>query len=302
MALRVTIDPHSGFCGGVIRAIGLAEKFLREHPGETLYSLGAIVHNEEELARLTSQGMVTVDMDSLRSLAPEGAVPVLIRAHGEPPSTYAAARERSYALLDCTCPVVLKLQKDIRDAYARLTASPRGGQLVIFGRIGHAEVLGLVGQVDGDALVVESEEMLRSMLREGKLRCDAPVEVFSQTTKSPAEYARICTVLSQAMSDPSMLTVHNTICTQVALRNEHLSDFARTHDVVVFVAGESSSNGKVLYDLCKSFNDRTFMCNSAAALDASWFRKGDRVGVSGATSTPRWLLEQVSSAIAALDI
>ena len=302
MALRVEIDPHSGFCGGVIRAIGGAERFLDSHPGETLYSLGSIVHNEAELARLASRGLVTVDLPALRRLAPEGGVPVLIRAHGEPPSTYETARHEGYELLDCTCPVVLKLQKDIRAAYGRLKAEGREGQLVIFGRIGHAEVLGLVGQADGDAVVVESEEMLLSLLSEGVLRHDRPIEIFSQTTKSPEEYARVCAALSAAMDDPSMLTVHNTICTQVALRHEQLSEFALSHDVIVFVSGGASSNGKVLYDLCKSLNPRTFLVGSPEEADPSWFRDGDSVGVSGATSTPEWLLDRIARRISSFVI
>ena len=302
MALQVEIDPHSGFCGGVIRAIGGAERFLDAHPGEPLYSLGSIVHNEAELARLAARGLVTVDLPSLRQLAPAGGVHVLIRAHGEPPSTYEAARREGYELLDCTCPVVLKLQRDIRDAYGRLKASGRGGQLLIFGRIGHAEVLGLVGQTGGDALVVESVEMLRSLLDSGVVRRDVPIEIFSQTTKSPDEYGCVCATLAEEMDDPSLLTVHNTICTQVALRHEQLSEFAAAHDVVVFVSGGASSNGKVLYGLCKSLNPRTFLVGSPEEVDESWFRRGDRVGVSGATSTPEWLLKQVASLIASFDL
>lgn len=299
-ALSVEIDPHAGFCGGVIRAISSAEGFLDAHPGGKLYSLGAIVHNEEELSRLGAKGLETVNLDSLETIAPGGGVPVLIRAHGEPPKTYERAAAKNYEVLDCTCPVVLKLQKDIRKAYLRLR--PTGGQLIIFGRVGHAEVLGLLGQVDGDALVVESEAMLEEMLSEGKIRTGGPIEIFSQTTKSPDGYARLCERLRAAMADPSQLSVHDTICTQVARRHESLSSFARSHDVILFVTGKESSNGAVLSELCRSFNPRTYRISSPQSIEHGWFRPGDSVGVSGATSTPKWLLEQVAAFVSSLKI
>ena len=181
MALSVEIDPHSGFCGGVIRAIGSAERFLSDHPGEKLYSLGSIVHNEEELRRLSGRGLVTVSKEELSALAASGGASLLIRAHGEPPETYREAAALGFEVVDCTCPVVLRLQEDIRRAYERLGG---GGQLVIFGRIGHAEVLGLVGQVGGDAVVIEDAAMLRAFLADGTIRRDARIELFSQTTKT----------------------------------------------------------------------------------------------------------------------
>ena len=211
MALRVEIDPHAGFCGGVIRAIGTAERFLSEHPGEKLYSLGAIVHNEEELERLSACGLVTVSREELERLSASGETSLLIRAHGEPPQTYGQAEALGFEVVDCTCPVVLKLQQDILAAYRRLHAPGRSGQLVIFGRIGHAEVLGLVGQVGGDAVVVEDLPMLQRFLDEGVIRHDASVELFSQTTKSPEEYERIADCLSEALKDPDGLRVHRTI-------------------------------------------------------------------------------------------
>lgn len=301
MALSVEIDPHSGFCGGVIRAIGSAERFLSEHPGEPLHSLGAIVHNDEELDRLSRQGLVTVSREDLQGLAAAGRTSLLIRAHGEPPETYRIASTLGFEVVDCTCPVVLKLQKDIRAAYERLQ-SEGGGQVVIFGRVGHAEVLGLVGQVDGDAVVVEDAGMLRSFLSDGTIRPDARTELFSQTTKDPEEYAEIASLLSSALSAPSLLTVHDTICQQVARRHRNLSEFALSHDVVIFVSGTTSSNGQVLFGLCKSLNIRTFHISSEADLRKEWFRSDDKVGVCGATSTPKWLLEQVASRIAGLPL
>ena len=284
--VTVEIDPRSGFCGGVIRAISQAERFLEGQ--DHLYSLGAIVHNEAELDRLGAEGLRTVV--SVPDV-PDGET-VLIRAHGEPPSTYAEAKRRGLTVIDCTCPVVLKLQQHIREAYARLHAEGRHGTLIIFGKIGHAEVLGLLGQVDGDAIVVENLPMLEAALP--RIDFSQPVEIFSQTTKSPSEYAEIC---ARVRSLTDSVTVHDTICAQVATRHEHLAAFARTHDLILFVAGEASSNGKVLFDLCRRVNPRSHRIGSAADIDPVWVRDGDCVGVCGATSTPKWLLEQVADAV-----
>lgn len=293
MALQVEIEKHSGFCGGVIRAIGRAEKFLEESPGRTLYSLGDIVHNEAELRRLGEKGLITVDKDGLMNIPDPSSETLLIRAHGEPPQTYSLAQKLGLTVIDCTCPVVLKLQKSIREAYERV--KPAGGQIVIFGKIGHAEVLGLLGQVSGDAVVIENMPMLLSALEDGSIRTDKPLEIFSQTTKSPVEYSEICKALESCPG--AGLQVHNTICSQVASRHEELADFALRHDVIVFVSGVSSSNGKVLFDLCKSRNQRTYHISDPSELEPEWFSDGDKVGVCGATSTPGWLLEQVAERI-----
>lgn len=293
MAIQVEIEKHSGFCGGVIRAIGRAEKFLEESPGRTLYSLGDIVHNEAELRRLGEKGLITVDKDGLMNIPDPSSETLLIRAHGEPPQTYSLAQKLGLTVIDCTCPVVLKLQKSIREAYERV--KPAGGQIVIFGKIGHAEVLGLLGQVSGDAVVIENMPMLLSALEDGSIRTDKPLEIFSQTTKSPVEYSEICKVLESCPG--AGLQVHNTICSQVASRHEELADFALRHDVIVFVSGASSSNGKVLFDLCKSRNPHTYHISEPSELESDWFSDGDKVGVCGATSTPGWLLEQVAERI-----
>lgn len=287
--LNVEIDPGSGFCGGVIRAITRAEDFLSQK--NRLYSLGAIVHNDAELGRLQNQGLLTVN--SLEEV-PEGET-VLIRAHGEPPSTYESAQKRNLTVIDCSCPVVLQLQRRIRDAYIRLHQDGVHGQIIIFGRVGHAEVLGLLGQVDGDALVVENPQMLEEAM--GKLDFTEPMEIFSQTTKSPLEYKEICDML---LARGARLTVNDTICAQVASRHEKLVSFARTHDIILFVSGKSSSNGKVLSDLCRSVNPHTYLVNSPAEIEAGWFRSGQSVGVCGATSTPKWQLEIVADAIRAI--
>lgn len=293
MALQVEIEKHSGFCGGVIRAIGRAEKFLEESPGRTLYSLGDIVHNEAELRRLGEKGLITVDKDGLMNIPDPSSETLLIRAHGEPPQTYSLAQKLGLTVIDCTCPVVLKLQKSIREAYERV--KPAGGQIVIFGKIGHAEVLGLLGQVSGDAVVIENMPMLLSALEDGSIRTDKPLEIFSQTTKSPVEYSEICKVLESCPG--AGLQVHNTICSQVASRHDELAEFALRHDVIVFVSGASSSNGKVLFDLCKSRNPHTYHISEPSELESDWFSDGDKVGVCGATSTPGWLLEQVAERI-----
>jgi len=281
--LSVEIDPGSGFCGGVIRAITKAEDSLAQ--GTRLYSLGAIVHNDAELGRLQKQGLVTVN--SLDEV-PEGGT-VLIRAHGEPPSTYAEASARHLTVIDCSCPVVLQLQQRIREAYARIHAQGVHGQIIIFGQVGHAEVLGLVGQVNGDALVVENPEMLEEAMP--SLDFSEPIEIFSQTTKSPREYKIICDML-QARG--ARLTIHNTICGQVSSRHEKLIQFAQNHDIIIFVTGKESSNGKILSALCRNVNPRTYVIGRIKEIDSAWFRDGDRVGVCGATSTPKWALEAVA--------
>ena len=289
--MTVEIDPHSGFCGGVIRAIGTAEEFL-DAGGGRLYSLGAIVHNEEELARLEGRGLVPLGKEQLGLAAGQT---LLIRAHGEPPQVYARLKELDINVIDCTCPVVLGLQKQIREAYARV--APAGGQVVLFGKIGHPEVLGLVGQVpEGGVVVVETPEQLQAHLADGSIRPDRVIELFSQTTMSPEGYAAVREHL-QVVMQGAALTVHDTICRQVASRHQELAEFARSHDAVVFVAGRDSSNGKVLYELCRRANPRTRLIGSASQLESAWFRPGDRVGVCGATSTPKWLLEDVAAAI-----
>ena len=293
--MQVEIDTHSGFCGGVIRAIGTAEAFLDAGTGR-LYSLGAIVHNEEELSRLESRGLRTVGKDALGTPAgPEAGETVLIRAHGEPPQVYARLQALGLRVIDCTCPVVLGLQQKIREAFARV--APAGGQVVLFGKIGHPEVLGLVGQVEpGGVIVVENAEQLQARLADGSIRADHAIELFSQTTMSPEGYAAVREQLQAAMQGVP-LTVHDTICRQVASRHQELAAFAREHDAVVFVSGRDSSNGKVLCELCRRANFRTYHIGSAAELKPEWFRPEDRVGVCGATSTPKWLLEQVARAI-----
>lgn len=292
--LTVDIDSNSGFCAGVIRAISKAEEFLKSKKAEKLYSLGAIVHNDAELTRLVDKGLVTIDKDDLDEMLNAKGESLLIRAHGEPPSTYIQAETLGFKIIDCTCPVVLKLQQDIRQAYNRQKDAGEG-QILIFGKPGHAEVLGLLGQTDDTAVVVENIFMLEEAIGNGMLKLDVPTEIFSQTTKSPAEYSLLCDRLSQAMTAP--LEVHDTICSQVAKRHERLSKFAMEHDVIIFVSGKASSNGKVLCELCKSLNIRTYHIDLVSEIKREWFRADDKVGVCGATSTPKWLLEEAAKHI-----
>ncbi len=293
MPQSVEIDEKSGFCGGVIHAIETAEKLLRTQG--RIFSLGAVVHNEAELSRLREEGLVTIDHDDLSQIKDAGEETLLIRAHGEPPSTYENIRKAGFKVVDCTCPVVLNLQGKIRETYNE--KAPRGGQTVIFGKRGHAEVLGLVGQVNDDACVVENESQLQSLVSGGRLDVSRDIDIFSQTTMGSEEYGAICNSLRSLMKEGASLTVHDTICRQVALRYSNLRNFARNHDVIIFVAGGTSSNGKVLSDICRSVNIRTFNVGSAREVRPHWFRSDDKVGVCGATSTPKWLLEQVASCI-----
>ena len=305
--ITVDIDKNSGFCAGVIRAIGKAEEFLDENTESRLYSLGAIVHNDSELERLSGKGLVTIDKEDFDEMVNADGEVLLIRAHGEPPQTYSRAESLGFQVIDCTCPVVLKLQQRIKEAYLKQQEEGKG-QIIIFGKIGHAEVLGLIGQTEGTAIVVENIQMLDEAVAEGRIRLDIPTEVFSQTTKSPAEYRRLCTKLEENMSrynelsverfkGRGLLAVHDTICSQVATRHERLSKFALEHDLIVFVAGKASSNGKVLCDLCKSLNIRTYHIDSPSEIKREWFRADDKVGVCGATSTPKWLLEETAKSI-----
>lgn len=314
--LTVDIDKNSGFCAGVIRAISKAEEFLDEarKSGDTdrkLFSLGAIVHNDAELNRLVEKGLVTIDKEDLDEMVHAEGEVLLIRAHGEPPQTYTKAGSIGFKVIDCTCPVVLKLQQRIKDAYVK-HLEHGSGQIIIFGNIGHAEVLGLIGQTDGMAVVVEDLVMLEKFIEEGVIRLDVPTEVFSQTTKSPAEYSLICSCLEEEMArynelsverfkGRGMLSVHNTICSQVATRHERLSKFALEHDIIIFVSGKASSNGKVLCELCKSLNIRTYHIDSVEEIKRDWFRADDRVGICGATSTPKWLLEKVADHVLSLN-
>lgn len=305
--MKVEIDKNSGFCGGVIRAIKKAESFLQDNTEGHLFSLGAIVHNDAELDRLHKLGLTAIDYDDLAQTDGADRHSLLIRAHGEPPSTYKLAQSKGFEIIDCTCPVVLDLQKSIREAHERLQQIPGGGHIIIFGQIGHAETLGLMGQAE-ETLVIENMSMLQAAIANSDIDITKAIEIFSQTTKSPSEYSEVIDFLATSMAEAvhmdresflqsGRLNVHNTICTQVASRQSRLSEFAALHDIIIFVSGKASSNGKVLCSLCKNMNIRTYHIESADELRTEWFREDDNVGVCGATSTPRWLLEEVADKI-----
>ena len=275
------IDPDSGFCHGVVRAVNKAEEFLSG--GGRLYSLGAMVHNTAEIQRLAAKGLEIIDLEGLQKLGSDDTV--LIRAHGEPPTTYALARERGVNLIDCTCPVVLKLQRDIAVAWSAVCES--GGSVVIFGKKGHAEVNGLVGQTGGQAIVIENLEEIDGV------DFSHHIELFSQTTSDPAEYEALKAACRERTSD---ITIHDTICRQVVGRHRKLAAFAADHDVVLFVSGRESSNGKVLFELCRQHNPRTYWVG-ATSIQAEWLADARKIGITGATSTPLWQLEEVARMI-----
>ena len=282
--MKVTIDDKSGFCAGVVRAISEAERALQS--GGTVYCLGDIVHNRVEVQRLESLGLQTIAHKDLESLS---GCRVLIRAHGEPPSTYTLAAERGVEVIDATCPVVAALQRRVKRAYEQMQQC--GGQLVILGKHGHAEVVGLIGQVGGDAVVIESEAEVNA------IDFSRPVYLLSQTTQSVALFERVCRAIESNLAAGCTFTADDTICRRVSSREEHLREFASSNDVVIFVCGRKSSNGKVLYNICLEENPRSYNIEEASELLPEWFSGAESVGVCGATSTPLWLMESVAKQI-----
>lgn len=282
--MRIEIDDKSGFCFGVVRAITEAEKALAE--GGTVYSLGDIVHNRIEVQRLERLGLQTVTHDEMPRLA---GCRLFIRAHGEPPTTYARARELGIDLIDATCPVVARLQTRVVRAHELMR--PIDGQVVILGKRGHAEVVGLTGQVDAPTIVIEGPQDLDA------IDFARPVYFLSQTTQSIALFERLCDEMRRRAADPAQVRIEDTICRQVANREEHLAAFARRFDVVIFVCGRKSSNGKVLFEVCRRANAATYNIEEAAELEPQWFAGAASVGICGATSTPKWLMQQVADAV-----
>lgn len=274
----IEIDSQSGFCFGVVTAINKAEEELRK--SGTLYCLGDIVHNSDEVERLCRKGLVTITHQQLAELR---NVKVLLRAHGEPPETYELAKRNNIQIIDATCPVVLRLQQRIKETYA---ATP-DTQIVIYGKKGHAEVLGLVGQTDGHAIVVEDTEGL------DKVDLSRDIALYSQTTKSLEGFKSMIDTISESKAEGAKFSSYDTICRQVANRVEHLREFAKRHQVVLFVAGAKSSNGKILYNHCLEVNPRTHLVSNASELNPQWLAAAESIGICGATSTPRWLMEQV---------
>ena len=284
--MRILIDDNAGFCFGVVRAIDTAEKHLEQEG--TLCCLGDIVHNNAEVQRLKEKGLRVID--SLDLIHPPQAK-VLIRAHGEPPSTYARARELGIRLIDATCPIVLALQQKIRKGYEEMRAMNPQGQVVIFGKPGHAEVVGLCGQTDNTAIVVSHPDDLSA------IDFSRPIRLYSQTTKSREDYRRLIDNIQARSED---FVAHNTICNRVANRATQLEAFARSVDAVVFVSGKGSSNGHYLYEYCKSVQPKTFMITDPEGLASVDLTGVQTVGITGATSTPRWLMEAVAQKLSTL--
>lgn len=281
----IEIDKESGFCFGVVTAIRKAEEQLEA--GGRLYCLGDIVHNSDEVERLRAKGLETITHEDMARL---NGARVLLRAHGEPPSTYRLALDRGIDIIDATCPVVLKLQQRVKAAYDRPGTRP---QIVIYGKLGHAEVNGLVGQTDGKAIVVESADDLN------KIDYTRDIALFSQTTKSLEGYSRIISEIEKRKSPEATFEHYDTICRSVSGRVDRLRSFAAAHEVVLFVAGTKSSNGRILYDQCKAVNPHTYLIANASHLQPQWLEGAESVGICGATSTPLWLMEQVRDAVAA---
>ncbi len=275
----IEIDKDSGFCFGVTAAIGKAEEQLASDG--SLYCLGDIVHNSDEVERLQAKGLRTITHDMLAGLHD---VKVLLRAHGEPPSTYELARRNNIHIIDATCPVVLKLQERIKSACDRTDRQP---QIVIYGKLGHAEVNGLVGQTDGRAIVVEDIAGL------DKVDFSRDIALYSQTTKSLEGFRTIIEEIKRRKSPETNFESFDTICRRVSNRVDHLKKFAVDHEVILFVAGSKSSNGKILYNHCLAVNPRTHLLSNASHLDPAWLDDAETIGICGATSTPRWLMEQV---------
>lgn len=282
--MRVVIDENSGFCFGVVRAIGEAEAALRR-VGDVA-SLGDIVHNRVEVQRLEALGLRTITHDQIENL---GRSTLLIRAHGEPPRTYSRAKELGIEIIDATCPVVARLQRRVREAYDRMKAI--GGCVVLLGKRGHAEVVGLTGQVSDDVIVVEGEADLDA------IDFSRPIYFLSQTTQSIELFNLLGQEIKRRSAHPESLFIDDTICRRVAGREPLLAAFAQSVDVVIFVSGRKSSNGRVLYGVCCNANERCYMVEEASELDATWFEGVESVGICGATSTPRWLMEQIAETI-----
>ena len=286
--MEITIDAHSGFCFGVVHAIESAEKALKEY-GQ-LYCVGDIVHNNEEVSRLKNLGMEVIDLQEMEQCKNQR---VLIRAHGEPPSTYQLATKNNITIIDATCPVVLNLQKNVRKGF--LEMQEKQGQIVIFGKKGHAEVIGLVGQTENKAIVVSSLEEIAT------IDFSKPLRLYAQTTQSLSTFKQLVNMIQNKyvecqINKPDFVW-YDTICRKVSNREEILKKFACEHDVIIFVSGEKSSNGQILFNICQSVNQACYMISSTGKIQKHWFDNCKQVGICGATSTPMWLMNAIAEEI-----
>lgn len=279
--ISIEIDNKSGFCFGVVTAIHKAEEELQK-TGQ-LYCLGDIVHNSDEVERLRDKGLITITHEEMKQLH---NVKVLLRAHGEPPSTYELAKQNNIEIIDATCPVVLQLQRRIKDTYNCENPRP---QIVIYGKIGHAEVNGLVGQTNGEAIVVEDISQL------DKVDLNRNIALYSQTTKSLQGFSAMRDEISSRKSPSTTFNSYDTICRQVANRVEHIRQFASNHELIIFVSGKKSSNGKILYNECLDVNQNSHFISNENEIDSKWVNGVSSIGICGATSTPRWLMENVKA-------
>lgn len=282
---KVEIDHGSGFCFGVTAAIQKAEEELAK--GEKLYCLGDIVHNGQECERLKQMGLITINHEEFALLK---NAKVLLRAHGEPPRTYEIARENHIEIIDATCPVVLRLQKRIKQEYDA-TPSDREKQIVIYGKNGHAEVLGLVGQTCGKAIVIEKLDEVKS------LDFSKDIRLYSQTTKSLDEFRQIVAYIKEHISPSATFEYYDTICRQVANRMPNIQKFASAHDLVFFVCGHKSSNGKILFQECKKVNPNSYQIDQPEEINKDLLKDAQSIGICGATSTPKWLMEACKNVI-----
>lgn len=285
--MHIEIDKNSGYCFGVEYAIEMAEDELNE--SGQLYCLGDIVHNHMEVERLAAKGLVIISNDDLKDLKD---CKVLIRAHGEPPETYKIAIENNIELIDASCPVVLKLQNRVKGSFDQM--EEQDGQIVIYGKPGHAEVIGLTGQTKEKAIIVMEDEDLE------QIDFSKPITLYSQTTKSTKGFYRLKEMIEQrileAKGQPLEVTdfkANDSICRQVSNREPSMEKFSQKHDVIIFVSGKKSSNGRALYGVCKNFNERSYFVGSEEEIDLDWIKPSDSIGICGATSTPMWLMEQV---------
>jgi 4-hydroxy-3-methylbut-2-enyl diphosphate reductase len=282
----IEIDQKSGFCFGVVTAIKKAEEELAK--GGTLYCLGDIVHNNIEVERLCKMGLITINHEEFAQLK---NARVLLRAHGEPPSTYQTAKENNITIIDASCPVVLRLQKRIKTKYEVEVSNLSDAQIVIYGKIGHAEVNGLMGQTNSDAIIIEKKSDLE------KLDFKRNICLFSQTTKPLDGFQEIIDLIQSKMEDGASFEYFDTICRQVSNRIPNIKEFASKHDLILFVAGEKSSNGKVLYAECKKYNPNSHFITTPDDMDPALLKDGISIGICGATSTPMWQMEEVKERI-----
>jgi 4-hydroxy-3-methylbut-2-enyl diphosphate reductase len=288
--MKIEIDKNSGFCFGVEFAIQIAEEEMEDSP--TLYCLGDIVHNDVEIERLNAKGLRVINRSELKNIKNDK---VLIRAHGEPPETYKTALKNNLELIDASCPVVLKLQNRIKCAYDQM--NEMDGQIVIYGKEGHAEVIGLDGQTNSHAIIISTEKDLE------KIDFKRPIVLFSQTTKSTHGFYEIKCKIQEKIKEVNgesaslYFKANDSICRQVSNREPQLEKFSKEHDVIIFVSGRKSSNGRALYNVCQQNNNRSYFVENESEVKSYWFNEEDQIGVCGATSTPKWLMEKVASHI-----